>query len=187
MLTVYAVSLFGSIIFFVEPLQLGLVMNAIGKGSPDIIGFVTAGTGFALPFGAYLLGRLKTLRVGYVFAMALVFFSAGFTLLSLSHSLTGVIVGACLAQFACGITFPLMLTWAQSKLHFGVRAFGMGLWTSCFFIGQFASTMLVSYLSETAGGIGGAMHWFAVICAIALPLSVIGEAITGRSVAAAHH
>jgi MFS family permease len=186
MLLVYAVSTFGAIIFFVEVLQLGVVMNAIGKASPQVIGFVTAGTGFALPFGAYLLGRMKTLRVGYIFGLALAFFTASFFLLSRSQTLVGVIWGACLAQFACGITFPLLITWAQSKLHFGVRAFGMGIWTSCFFIGQFASTMLVSYLSETAGGISGAMHWLAIVCAIALPVSIVGEAITGRSVAATH-
>jgi MFS family permease len=187
MLLVYAVSFFGALIFFVEPLQLGVVMAAIGKGAPDVIGFVTAGTGFALPVGAYLLGRLKSLRVGYVFAAALCCFTAGFFLLARSHLLLGVIWGACLAQFACGITFPLLLTWAQSKLHFGVRAFGMGLWTSSFFIGQFASTMLVSYVSQTSGGIAGAMHWFAIVCAIALPVSVIGEAVAGRSVATTRH
>jgi MFS family permease len=187
MLLVYAVSIFGAIIFFVEVLQLGVVMNAIGKASPQVIGFVTAGTGLALPFGAYLLGRLKTLHVGYIFALALAFFTASFLLLSRSQTLAGVVWGACLAQFACGITFPLLITWAQSKLHFGVRAFGMGLWTSCFFIGQFASTLLVSFLSEATGGISGAMYWLAIVCAIAVPVSVLGEAITGRSVAATHH
>jgi MFS family permease len=187
MLLVYAITFFGAIIFFVEVLQLGVVMNSIGKASPEVIGFVTAGTGFALPCGAYLLGRLKTLRVGYVFALALAFFMTSFFLLSRSETLSGIIWGASLAQFACGMTFPLLLTWAQSKLHFGVRAFGMGLWTSCFFIGQFASTMLVSYLSESFGGIAGAMHCLAIVCAIALPVSVLGEALTGRSVAATPH
>ena len=185
MLSVYAVSIFGAIIFFVEVLQLGVVMNAIGIGSPQTIGFVTAGTGFALPVGAYLLGRLKTLRVGYVFAVAMLFFTASFVLLSRSQTLIGVICGACLAQFACGITFPLLITWAQSKLHFGVRAFGMGLWTSCFFIGQFASTALVAFLSQSAGSITGALYWLAIVCAIAVPISIVGEALAGRAVAAA--
>ena len=184
---VYAVSFFGAIIFFVEVLQLGLVMNAIGKGAPDIVGIVTAGTGFALPVGAYLLGRLQTLRVGYVFGVALAFYCAGFALLARSQTLTGVILGACLAQFACGITFPLLVTWAQSKLHFGVRAFGMGLWNSSFSIGQFASTMLVAYIAKNYGGITGAMSVFSIVCAIALPISVIAQALGGRTLAAAKH
>jgi hypothetical protein len=186
MLWVYGVSLFGAVIFFVEPLQLGLVMSAIGKGSPDVIGVVTAGTGFALPFGAYLLGRLKKLRVGYVFAVALGFFTAGFWVLGQSRTLSGVVTGACLAQFACGLTFPLLITWAQSKLHFGVRARGMGFWTSCFFIGQFVSTASVSFIAAATSGIAGVMQLFAVVCAVALPLSIIGEALTGKAVAAMH-
>ena len=186
MALVYAVTFFGAIVFFIEPLQLGLVMSAIGKGSPDIIGLVTAGTGFALPFGAYLLGRVKTLRVGYLFGVALAFFTSGFWMLGHSSSLTVVIVGACLAQFACGITYPLLSTWCQSKLHFGVRARGVGLWTSCFFIGQFASTTCVSLMTGPAGGIGGVMTLFAIVCAVALPFSVVGEALTGRQVAAVH-
>lgn len=184
MALVYAVTLFGAIVFFIEPLQLGLVMSRIGLGSPDVIGFVSAGAGFALPLGAYLLGRATTLRVGYLLAVALVFFAAGFWILGQSRTLTGVVTGACLAQFACGITFPLLITWCQSKLHFGVRARGVGLWTSTFFIGQFASTTLVSLIAGPAGGISGVMIVFAIVCAIAVPASWIGEALTGRRVVA---
>jgi predicted MFS family arabinose efflux permease len=184
MALVYAVTLFGSIIFFIEPLQLGMVMNAIGRGSPDVIGLVTAGTGFALPLGAYLLGRARTLRVGYLLAVALLFFATGFWILGRSSSLTGVIAGACLAQFACGITFPLLITWCQSKLHFGVRARGVGLWTSCFFIGQFASTTSVSWVTGLVGGISGVLTVFAIVCAVAVPISWIGEALTGKRVVA---
>jgi hypothetical protein len=184
MALVYAVTLFGSVIFFIEPLQLGLVMSGIGLGSPDVIGLVSAGAGFALPLGAYLLGRVKTLRVGYLLAVALVFFAAGFWILGHSDTLTGIVTGACLAQFACGITFPLLITWCQSKLHFGVRARGVGLWTSIFFIGQFASTTLVSVATGPAGGISGVMTVFAIVCAVAVPVSWIGEALTGRRVVA---
>jgi len=184
MALVYAVTFFGSIIFFIEPLQLGLVMNAIGRGSPDVIGVVTAGTGFALPFGAYLLGQVKALRVGYLLAVALAFFAGGFWILGHSATLTGVVVGGCLAQFACGITFPLLITWCQSKLHFGVRARGVGLWTSFFFIGQFASTTFVSLVTGWVGGISGVMVVFAIICLIAIPISSIGQAITGKRVIA---
>jgi len=184
MALVYAVTLFGSIIFFIEVLQLGLVMSSIGLGSPDVIGLVSAGAGFALPLGAYLLGRAKELRVGYLFATALAFFAGSFWILGHATNLSGIVMGACLAQFACGITFPLLITWCQSKLHFGVRARGVGLWTSFFFIGQFASTTLVSLFTGPAGGIGGVMVVFAIVCAVAVPISWIGEALTGRRVVA---
>lgn len=180
MTLVYAVTLFGAIIFFIEVLQLGLVMNSIGLGRPDVIGLVAAGTGFALPLGAYVLGRAKQLRVGYLFALALAFFAVSFWILGRATNLTGVVVGASLAQFACGITYPLLSTWCQSKLHFRVRARGVGIWTSVFFIGQFASTTLVSLATGPAGGIGGVMVVFAIVCALAVPISWVGETLTSR-------
>ncbi|MBS0422676.1 MAG: MFS transporter [Proteobacteria bacterium] len=180
MTLVYAVTLFGAIIFFIEVLQLGLVMNSIGAGRPDTIGLVSAGTGFALPLGAYVLGRAKQLRVGYLFALALAFFAVSFWILGHAANVLTVIAGASLAQFACGITYPLLSTWCQSKLHFRVRARGVGIWTSVFFIGQFASTTLVSLATGPAGGIGGVMIVFALVCAAAVPISLFGEALLGR-------
>jgi MFS family permease len=183
MTLVYAVTLFGAIIFFIEVLQLGLVMNSIGLGSPEVIGLVAAGTGFALPLGAYVLGRSRSLRVGFLFAVALACYAVAFWILGHATTLTTIIIGAALAQFACGITYPLLSTWCQSKLHFRVRARGVGIWTSVFFIGQFASTTLVSLATSPAGGIGGVMVVFAIVCAVALPISLIGEVMTGRRVA----
>jgi putative effector of murein hydrolase LrgA (UPF0299 family) len=60
----------------------------------------------------------------------------------------------------------------------------VGLWTSFFFIGQFASTTLVSLFTGPAGGIGGVMVVFAIVCAVAVPISWIAEALTGRRVVA---
>jgi MFS family permease len=180
MLAVVPVTLISSAVFFIEPLQLGLVLNALGATSPAVIGVVSATTGFALPLGAYLFGRTKVLRVGQLLAVAYLFFACGFWALGASHSLTGVVIGACLAQFACGITFPLLITWCQSKLHFAVRARGMGLWTSTFFIGQFVSTSAVAFLIPRAGGITAVMTWSALFCIVVAPLGWVADIVFGR-------
>jgi hypothetical protein len=39
-------------------------------------------------------------------------------------------------------------------------------------------------MRKHVGGIAGAMQWLAIVCAVALPVSVLGEAMTGRSIAA---
>ena len=181
MALVISVTLLSSIIFFIEPLQLGLVMNAIGASSPALIGVVAATTGFALPLGAYLLGRIKNMRVGYLLALAYALFGCGFLGLGASRTLTGIVIGACIAQFACGVTFPLLITWCQSKLEYGVRARGMGMWISTFFIGQFLSTSSVSFLSKPAGGIAGVVLWFAALCTVAAPAAFIGEFVLRRA------
>jgi MFS family permease len=167
MLLVYAVTLLGSMIFFVEPLQLGVIMNAAGIASPATIGNVSAITGFALPLGAYLLGRVKRLNIAAALAATFGLFACGLCCLSISRALPGIFAGAVLAQFACGVTFPLLSIWAQSKLHFSVRARGMGPWVSCFFIGQFLSTSSISLLTQQTGAIGSAIGWYAGTCAVA--------------------
>ena len=180
MLAVVPVTLVSSAVFFIEPLQLGLVLNARGAASPAVIGVVSATTGFALPLGAYLFGRTKVLRVGQMLSVAYLFFACGFWGLGTSQSLTGIVIGACLAQFACGITFPLLITWCQSKLHFEVRARGMGLWTSTFFIGQFLSTSTVAFLIPRAGGITGVMIWSALFCIAVAPLGLVADAVSRK-------
>jgi MFS family permease len=187
MLPLYAVTLLSSMIFFVEPLQLGVLMNAGGFGSPALIGVVSATTGFALPVAAYLLGRVKSLRVGPSLAVTFALFSCGFAALGLSRGLPGIIVGACVAQFACGLTYPLMAIWAQSKLEFAVRARGMGMWISCFFIGQFLSTMSVSGLTQASGGIRTAVIWYAALCAVAAAASWARASIGPRGAALEAH
>lgn len=164
MLLVCAVTLVSAVVFFLQPLQTGVVMNAIGSGRPDVIGIVSAGTGFALPLGAWLFGRSTRMRFGQFLTLAYALFAVGLYILGSAGHLGGVILGACIAQFACGITFPLLNTWCQSKLEFEVRARGMGMWISTFFIGQFLSTSTVAVLTETAGGIGGVMRWAGVFC-----------------------
>jgi MFS family permease len=166
-LPVYAVTLLSAMIFFVEPLQLGVLMNAAGFGSPALIGVVAATTGFVLPIGAYLLARIKRVHVGPILALAYALFACGFAALGFSRGLPGIILGACVAQFACGLTYPLTTIWAQSKLQFAVRARGMGMWISVFFIAQFLSTISVSALTQWSGGIRAAVICYAVLCALA--------------------
>lgn len=184
MLVVCAVTLVSAVIFFLQPLQTGVVMNAIGSGRPDVIGLVSAGTGFALPIGAWLFGRSKRLRFGQFLTLAYALFAAGLFILGSSAHLPGVILGACIAQFACGITFPLLNTWCQSKLQFEVRARGMGMWISTFFVGQFLSTSTVALLTAPAGGIGGVMRWAGLFCIPVAVLAWLADRTSKRPTAA---
>ncbi|MFO1466259.1 MAG: MFS transporter [Steroidobacteraceae bacterium] len=172
---VCALTLISAVVFFLQPLQTGVVMNAIGLGRPDLIGIVSAGTGFALPLGAWLFGRNKRWRFGQFLTLAYALFAAGLYTLGSASTLLTVVIGACLAQFACGITFPLLTTWCQGKLQFEVRARGMGLWISTFFLGQFLSTSTVALLSAPAGGIGGVMRWAGLFCVPAAVIALLGD------------
>ena len=51
---------------------------------------------------------------------------------------------------------PTLIALAQSKLPFEHRGRGMGVWTACFFFGQFSSPLLVSLVKQTTGTMQGA-------------------------------
>ncbi len=51
---------------------------------------------------------------------------------------------------------PTLIAWAQGKLPFEHRGRGMGVWTACFFFGQFASPLLVSVVRSASGTMQGA-------------------------------
>jgi MFS family permease len=54
------------------------------------------------------------------------------------------------------MTVATLIAWAQTKLPFRHRGRGMGIWTTCFFFGQFSSPWLVARLEHLTGSVQGA-------------------------------
>jgi MFS family permease len=59
-------------------------------------------------------------------------------------------------QTGAGMAVPTLVAWAQTKLPFEHRGRGMGVWTACFFFGQFSSPFLVSLFRVQTGAMQGA-------------------------------
>ncbi|KAH2823640.1 hypothetical protein KXV85_001620, partial [Aspergillus fumigatus] len=73
---------------------------------------------------------------------------------------------------------PCLVAWAQSHLPFAHRGRGMGIWTACFFFGQFSSPLLVSLLREHFGHMQGAFvaaGVFGLVSAILVLIVVSGR------------
>ena len=76
--------------------------------------------------------------------------------MGLIHDWRGMVVGMAIQQTGAGMAVPCLVAWAQNHLPFAHRGRGMGIWTSCFFFGQFSSPMLVSLLRVATGHMQGA-------------------------------
>jgi MFS family permease len=59
-------------------------------------------------------------------------------------------------QTGAGIPVASLIAWTQTKLPFEHRGRGMGIWTTCFFFGQFSSPWLVARLEQITGTVQGA-------------------------------
>lgn len=67
-----------------------------------------------------------------------------------------MVAGLVVQQTGAGMAVPTLIAWAQTKLPFEHRGRGMGVWTACFFFGQFSSPFLVSLFRVQTGAMQGA-------------------------------
>jgi sugar phosphate permease len=81
-------------------------------------------------------------------------------------------------QTGAGMAIPTLIAWAQTFLPFQHRGRGMGIWTACFFFGQFSSPLLVSVIRNAMGTMQGA---FVAAGIGGLVFTVIVAVIVGRS------
>ncbi len=77
--------------------------------------------------------------------------------MGMSHSLPLLIVGAVVNCVGTGLLLPSLLTLAMSRLDFADRGRGTGLWTSAFFLGEFACPLILLGGKESFGGLGSAV------------------------------
>jgi predicted MFS family arabinose efflux permease len=151
MTIVGAVSLFGSVSFFVLQLQQGLAMAEVGVVSPEKIGNLTALASIGAPVGTilfrFIAHRSLTFQLGYGFSAA----AAG--LLGVAFAPTaGWTVGAIfIGLIGTNIILPTMLAWAARGLRHGYRARGIGIWQGIFAVGQFVSAMIFGWSMAALG------------------------------------
>jgi MFS family permease len=72
------------------------------------------------------------------------------------------------------MTVPALIAWALSRLPPEHRGRGMGIWTSCFFIGQFTSPFFVALFKQVSDTVQGA---FVVAGTIGLVGAAVAVAI----------
>ena len=72
-----------------------------------------------------------------------------------------------------GMLLPTMLTWVLKELPENVRGRGTGLWTGCFFLGQFAAPIVVTALQSQMGGLSNVLMLIAALSLIGVFIAVL--------------
>lgn len=149
-------SVFGGIVFYIVPAETAYLMNGLGVGSSGLIGMVTAIASAATVTGcvifASLIGRPER-RLPAIFALC----GAGLVVIGLAHDVAVLIIGTFLSGIGTGFLLPSLVTWAMSKLEYGNRGRGTGLWTASFFLGQFLCPLAVIALESVTGDLTAAV------------------------------
>ncbi|EIK94140.1 major facilitator family transporter [Pseudomonas sp. M47T1] len=146
MLIIGAVTMFCAVLYYVEVLQISSVLHAVGLDSPTRIGFASGIAGIGVPIGALLFSMISSYSVRSHLLAALSLFAVGLYGMGVLPGVAWVVAAAFVAQIACGILIPALLTWSLGNLEFQHRGKGMGFWHTSFFLGQFISPFLITLL-----------------------------------------
>lgn len=173
-----AVTLVGSALYYVFIINGGMVWREIGYTDSATIGRLTTIPSLFVMLGAaifWLTGRWGA-RAQLTCFFALL--GGGLLLIGTAHDWRGMVLGMAVQQTGAGMAIPTLIAWAQTFLPFQHRGRGMGIWTACFFFGQFSSPLLVSVIRNAMGTMQGA---FVAAGIGGLVFTVIVAVIVGRS------
>lgn len=169
-LTCGAVTLLGASLYYVYIVQIGLAFEGIGLRDPGRVGMLV---GLA-NIGVFLGGlAFKPLSVRFSTpAQIATFFGlmgSGMVGIGLASTSTTMTAAATVQQVGAGILIPALVLWAMRDVAPQHRGKAMGIWSACFFFGQFSSPLLVTGTRWGGADIAAA---FAVLGAVALVSSV---------------
>ena len=156
MALVGAVTLFASALYYCFIISGGLVFNEIGITKPSRISELSAVPSLFIILGAVifrLLGsKSNAVQLGSLFLVL----GAGLLGMGIAQTVPALIASLVVQQTGAGMTVGSLIAWTQTKLPFEHRGRGMGIWTTCFFFGQFSSPWLVARLEHATGTVQGA-------------------------------
>lgn len=153
MCSIGAVTLFSSLLYYVFIIYGGIVWGELGVTDTAKIGQITALPTLFILAGAgvfWLLGKFGVGTRGQLFVFLTVL-SAGLIFIGLASDWRMMVVGMAIQQTGAGMAIPTLIAWSTSKLPFDHRGRGMGVWTACFFFGQFSSPLIVSAVRDLIG------------------------------------
>jgi len=156
--TIGGITLFSSILYYVFIINGGLVWQELGVADPGKIGRITALPSLFVLLGAliyWLLGRYGVSSRGQVSAF-LAILGIGLATIGLASDWRMMVLGVAVQQTGAGMGVITLIHWAQGQLPFVHRGRGMGVWTACFFFGQFASPLIVGLVRGQMGTMQGA-------------------------------
>jgi MFS family permease len=184
MLGVCAITLFASIMFYTIPTEGSLALEALGVTDPARIGKFTAIASLGVPLGTFVFRGLARWPIGLLLGCEFAIIGGGFLWMGKVPNVQAFVLAAGLNQVGCGMILPTLLTWATRGLAFEVRGRGTGLWTGSFFMGQFLSGMVITFIGEHVGGLSSALVVIGVTAMAAGLVSLVVGMRTRRSVLA---
>ncbi len=176
-----ALTLIGAISFYSIITQNGNALSALGVKDPAKIGLYTDLCSIGVPVGSFLYSRFSTrLHIGTLVFVDFLLIGLGFWFMGHADSPAQYTAWAFVNQIGCGMVLPTMLVWTTRGLAYEIRGLGNGIWQGSFAIGQFATALILPYLTGQLGGLGGAFKVVGSVALITALAALISKQIWGH-------
>ncbi len=173
-------TLFGAICFYVVVIQISFILTRNGVTSTSQIGLGSAIAAAAVAVGSVLFRLLGAASTAVKLAISFALSAAGFYYLSQAHDFQGIVIGAAINSLGGGLALPTLLTWAATRLGKAHTGKAVGAWNTAFFLGQFLSPISVIVITTKSGGTSNMLLGFAIACAVALLMAVVGAVVSAQ-------
>lgn len=150
------VTLLSAILYYVFIINGGLVWQELGVTDPARIGQLTTIPSLFVILGAVIFWATGRFGPRVQLTTFLLLLGTGLSLIGMARDWRWMVVAMAVQQTGAGMAVPSLIAWAQSYLPFAHRGRGMGVWTACFFFGQFASPLIVSAVRVGLGSMQAA-------------------------------
>jgi len=166
-----AVTLLASALYYVFIISGGLAFNEVGVTEPSRISELTALPAMFILVGAVIFRLISHWSNAMQLGMFFLVIGIGLAGIGLAENWQTLVLFLVLQQTGAGMAVTTLIAWAQTKFPYQHRGRGMGVWTACFFFGQFSSPWLVARVESQLGSTQDA---FTVAGMLALAAAVIG-------------
>lgn len=175
------VTLLCSVIYYVYAVNGGLAFREVGVESSDELGRITFLPSLGVSLGAGIFWLVAKRRSEVAFALLLALVGGGLWLIGVAPDWKWMAVGVVFQQTGVGMMIPTLITWAQRDLPVQHRGRGMGVWTGCFFLGQFLSPPLVTLGQTAIGSMQGTFAAAGMAALVGVPIALWLLFLPGRS------
>lgn len=153
MLTIFCITFTFAVLYFVYTIHFSLALDQMGIKDKVQLGNMSAIASTAVPIGALIFRLFSKRAFWQQMTLIFFFFTIGLTGIGMAKGETEVLIMGWIQQLGCGMTIPVLTSWALTILPPQYRGRGMGIWTSGFFLGQFLNPVFVSFIRNVTGGV----------------------------------
>lgn len=147
-------TLFAAALYYVYIVQVGRAFGEVGVDSAAQVGILISIASIGVVLGALVFQWVSSrFPSDLQLPIFLSLLGIGLVGIGLSTNATVMTGFAFVQQLGAGILIPALVLWMVSQLPAEHRGRGMGIWSGCFFLGQFVSPLLVSGTQFFSGSI----------------------------------